>query len=353
MHYKYTLTDEFLNNFSEFYRLHGALYAMGDNLPWQKELEQIAGDRAALAAVSLDTDYDNERFLANPLTVEIPAGLKQDFLNYRKTKDKLEQYFGSNESINTLSIELFHHIHQSILGQTYHPAMDLLRSTDRLLPKTIFENGVYKKVEVVVKTPPNQIRARIDELNNWIKANYKTLNPVIKAAILYFFLAKIHPYTDGNGRTAKVFIHGILLQNKVDTRNLIVIEEYYLRNRGQYFDILAKAIETNELTEWLEFFSAALLYGALEACKILYKLSGGCVDILNSKIVLLTPNQRQVINALQASPRSSGAEIGRALNFSRQYINNLLQELIQMGVVNKRGTGRGSTYTLATYGSNS
>lgn len=345
MHYKYTITDDFLNTLSEFYRLHGALYAMGDNLPWKKELAGVAQDRAALAAVSLDTDYDIEKLLRNAIVLNVPPNLERDYNNYRKTKDNLQRYFGS---IDSLSIELFHEVHQSVLGEKYVDSTDVLRAATKLVPKTIFENGTYKKVNMTVKTPPEQIQARIQELSNWIKANYKTLNPVLKAAIIYYFLAKIHPYADGNGRTAKIFIHGILFQNNIDPDNVILIEEYYLRNRSQYYDVLADAIETGDLTDWLEFFASALLYGALEATKILFKLSGGCIDIQNNKFVDLTANQRQVISALQNAPRASGAEIGRALNFSRQYINNLLKELVRMNVVIKQGVGRGSTYSLAS-----
>ncbi len=345
MEFKYKLTDSFLNAVTEFYRLHGALYALGDALPWKPELMKIAGDRAAIAAVSLDQDSDVDSMLGNNLEIVVPSERAVDFMNYRRTKDSLKDFF---MPIDMLTLELFHQIHRSVLGLDENTPQQPLRKHTVSIPKAIYENGTYRKVEMKIRTKPGEIEERLKRLNSWIKSNYKLLNPVVKAAIIYYLLAKIHPYEDGNGRTAKIFIHGILYQNRIDIDNIIVIEEYYLKNRTQYYDILARAIETDDLTEWLDFFANALLYGALVSCKILLKLSGGSIDLLTGKYLKLTKNQQVVINALQHLPHSSGAEIGRKLELSRQYINNILDELIELGLVHKQGIGRGSVYRLTT-----
>lgn len=313
-------------------------------MPWKAKLEKVAGDRAALAAVSLDASLSTEEILEDSMNIQIPDSLAVDFRNYRNTKDHLEDYFGN---IDSLSIELIHRIHESVLGRNFVNSEDIIRKARKFLPKAVLDNGTYRKVEIIVNTQPQDITQNLEDLNSWIKENYRLLNPVIKAAIIYYSLARIHPYEDGNGRTAKIFIHGILYQNGIDTDNVLLVEEYYLKNRVRYYDELAKAIATEDLTEWLEFFANALLYGAIEACKLLHNLSGGSINLMTGKYISLSPNQMQVVNALQSSPRSSGAEIGRKLSLSRQYINTLLDELIELGLVSKGGTGRGSHYSLS------
>lgn len=345
MNFNYKLTSTFLNAISEFYRLHGAIYAMGDSLPWKKQLEQVAGDRAALAAVSLDSQLSVEELIQDRPVVEIPQELRNNFVNYRQTKGRLGEFFAPTQK---LDLSTFDQIHQSIQNDYYQPGMKLYRQEERLLPKVVFENGTYQKVSIAIKTRPGLIEEELSQLNEWIADNYRTLNPVLMAACVYFSLAKIHPYADGNGRTAKIVVHGVMYQSGIDIDNILLLEEFYLKNRGQYYDTIGEAIESGDLTKWLEFFANALLYGVTEAVKILQKLSGGSIDLLTNKYTYLSKNQMQVIDALQGSSRSSGAEIGRKLGLSRQYINTLLDELIGQGIVLKEGIGRGSTYSLVT-----
>lgn len=344
MNFNYKLTSTFLNAISEFYRLHGAIYAMGDALPWKVQLEQVAGDRAALAAVSLDSQISVEDLIQDKAIINIPEELRNDFVNYRQTKGRLGEFFAPTQK---LDLSTFNQIHQSILNDYYQPGMSLYRQEERLLPKVVFENGTYQKVSIAIKTRPELIESELSLLNDWITDNYRTLNPVLMAACVYFSLAKIHPYADGNGRTAKIMVHGVMYQSHIDVDNILLLEEYYLKNRSQYYDAIGEAIESGDLTKWLEFFANALLYGVTESVKILQKLSGGSIDLFTNKYTYLSKNQMQVIDSLQAAFRSSGAEIGRKLGLSRQYINTLLDELIEQGIVIKEGIGRGSTYSLA------
>jgi len=345
MQFNYQLTSIFLNTISEFYRLHGALYAMGDSLPWKRQLEQIVGDRAALAAVSLDSPHEVDGLIQDKRSVVVPVEFKNAFVNYRQTKGRLGEFFAPGRK---LDLTVFDQIHQSILNEYYQPNMSFYRTKDKVLPKVVFENGTYQKVEIAIKTPPQLIIEQLNDLNEWIAENYRILNPVLVAALVYFRLAKIHPYADGNGRTAKVFVHGVLYQNQIDSNNIIVMEEFYLKNRSRYYDIVGEAIETEDLTSWLEFFANGLLYGAMESVKILHKLSGGSIDLATGAFIKLTDNQMQIINALQGLGRTSGAEIGRTLGLSRQYVNNLMNELIDFGLIEKTGERRSATYALVT-----
>ncbi len=345
MIFKYQLTSTFLNAISEFYRLHGAIYAMGETLPWKKQLEQIAGDRSALAAVSLDSPINVETIIQDKIKIEIPELLRIDFVNYRQTKGRLGEFFGATQK---LDLSVFNQIHQSIMDDYYQPEMHLYRLEEKLLPKVVLENGTYKKVSIPIKTKPTLIETELAKLNDWISDNYRILNPVLMAACVYFSLAKIHPYADGNGRTAKIVVHGVMYQQHIDMDNVMLMEEYYLKNRSQYYDIIGTAIETGDLTKWLEFFVNALLYGITEAILILQKLSGGSIDLFTNKYIPLSVNQTQVIDALQSTSRSSGAEIGRKIGLSRQYINTLLDQLISLEMVARKGVGRASAYSLVT-----
>lgn len=60
------------------------------------------------------------------------------------------------------------------------------------------------------------------------------LHPVVKAAMLHFWLAYDHPFTDGNGRTARALVYWYLLSRGYWLFEYLAISRYFLRAPGQY-----------------------------------------------------------------------------------------------------------------------
>lgn len=78
--------------------------------------------------------------------------------------------------------------------------------------------GVYRKEDVIItgsEYPVSQwanIPADIESLVTWIQKNRDSLHPVIFAAELHRRFVYIHPFIDGNGRTARLLMNLALLQ---------------------------------------------------------------------------------------------------------------------------------------------
>lgn len=77
--------------------------------------------------------------------------------------------------------------------------------------------GGYRDIGVIITgsehTPPEpfEVPIRMRELFDWLKAN-EDLDPVIRGAIAHHEMVKIHPFKDGNGRTARLLLNLILLK---------------------------------------------------------------------------------------------------------------------------------------------
>lgn len=78
--------------------------------------------------------------------------------------------------------------------------------------------GQYRNIGVVISgsehTPPEpfEVPYKMEELLAWLNENEKHENPIVLAAITHHEMAKIHPFTDGNGRTARLLINLILMK---------------------------------------------------------------------------------------------------------------------------------------------
>jgi Fic family protein len=84
----------------------------------------------------------------------------------------------------------------------------------------------------------------------------------LRAGIAHYQFATIHPYYDGNGRTARLLTTFILHLGGYDLKGLYSLEEYYARDLGAYYDALTIGPSHNyyegrakaDLTKWVEYF---------------------------------------------------------------------------------------------------
>ncbi|MBU0471909.1 MAG: Fic family protein [Nanoarchaeota archaeon] len=84
-------------------------------------------------------------------------------------------------------------------------------------------------------TPTQFVRRDLDLLLEWYKKNKKQLHPLVLATLFHHKFESIHPFSDGNGRTGRMMMNLIMMQNDYPP---IVIER---RNRKEYLDAMSEA----------------------------------------------------------------------------------------------------------------
>lgn len=91
--------------------------------------------------------------------------------------------------------------------------------------------------EVLFKPPPaEEITARVQKLCAFANALHKKpfVHPIVKAILLHFGLAYIHPFVDGNGRTARALFYWFVLKEKYWLFQYISISTIILKAPSQY-----------------------------------------------------------------------------------------------------------------------
>ena len=89
--------------------------------------------------------------------------------------------------------------------------------------------------------------------------NQDELSPVLIAAISQFQFVHIHPFVDGNGRTARLLSTLILYKTGYDFKRLFTISEYYDKDRSLYYKAIQSVRENKmDMTCWLEYFVEGL-----------------------------------------------------------------------------------------------
>lgn len=101
--------------------------------------------------------------------------------------------------------------------------------------------GKYRNANVIIggakHTPPDalQVPQKMRDLASWLNSQKNKINIIELSALLHHKLVHIHPFFDGNGRTARLTMNLLLMQAGYP---LVII----LKNdRKKYYDVLEKA----------------------------------------------------------------------------------------------------------------
>lgn len=117
--------------------------------------------------------------------------------------------------------------------------------------------------EILVRFPPDRlVGPLLEELLVWLhSAQAAALHPVIRAAIFHQRFTAIHPFRDGNGRTARALTI-LLLQRDGFPLEILALQRVLDERRDIYISTLREA-DRGALSGWLRFF-AEVVHDALQ-----------------------------------------------------------------------------------------
>ncbi|VIO87582.1 Uncharacterized protein BM_BM17241 [Brugia malayi] len=136
-------------------------------------------------------------------------------------------------------------INQSVAYVSYFTLQDILDIHSHVLGFVDPEvAGVFRKSQVFVSSftpvPANMVPGEMEEMVKWLnEEDSLLLDPIERAAIAHYKLVSIHPFIDGNGRTARLLMNLILMQSGFPPV-IIPVEA-----RSDYYDTLNAANRGN------------------------------------------------------------------------------------------------------------
>jgi Fic family protein len=176
----------------------------------------------------------------------------------------------------------------------------------------------------------------------WITASEADSVPCpIRAAITHYQFATIHPYYDGNGRTARLLTTLILHLGGYDLKGLYSLEEYYSRHLGEYYEALTVDPSHNyyqgraeaDITKWIEYFCAGAAE-SFESVRFRAQEAAGS-GALDQSIVLrrLDPRQRKALELFRSSNIITSRDLEALFGISQRASRNLLSSWVRDGFV--------------------
>jgi Fic family protein len=99
---------------------------------------------------------------------------------------------------------------------------------------------------------PEKIRRHMQNLIRYLGKKEK--DPLVQLAIFFAQLLIIHPFMDGNGRVARIFIPVWLWEKGLISKPALFMSSYFERNRLEYFRKLFYITEKEAWEDWIAYF---------------------------------------------------------------------------------------------------
>lgn len=183
--------------------------------------------------------------------------------------------------------------------------------------------GQYRKTEVRIAgakhIPPEawDIPQRMSDWENWLRDSEPTSHPVETAALAHHQLAAIHPFVDGNGRTARLVMNLILFRAGYPPAVILRV------NRKQYYRVLSQADAGNP-APLVNFVGRAVDHSLtlyLEACAPKTKRPSSNEQwIPLSQAAQGTPYSQEYLSLLARQGRIEAVKRGRNWYTTRQAV---------------------------------
>ncbi len=120
------------------------------------------------------------------------------------------------------------------------------------------EEGVFNGDVCIFMCPPARfVPYQMEELFHWMKKAKKKVHPLIISSVFHYEFVFIHPFSDGNGRMARLWHTAILSQWK-PIFAYIPIESQIEKFQDDYYDAIAKCHIQGESTIFIEFMLAQI-----------------------------------------------------------------------------------------------
>lgn len=200
--------------------------------------------------------------------------------------------------------------------------------------------------KIMYKGPDaSRVPGLMKHLCSWLE-NEQTMNlsPVIVAAIAHHQFVTIHPFADGNGRTARVLATLVLYRRGFDIKKLFALDDYYNIDRQVYYKAIRQARIDKSLTSWLEYFSQGLL---LELGQVLEKVKHFSREPKGlGEPVYLSKRQREILDFAAMNGKIFRSDVMDITTVSPKTAYRELEFLRQSGLLKRKDKGPATHYML-------
>jgi Fic family protein len=288
----------------------------------------------------------------NPLTLKEVSDLAQgrEVMARRKDQQEVLNYFEALDKIpnfasrNPFTLKDLLEVHKTVTKNT----LEKSEYEGDLRPvQVIIGNPVTK--EITFRPPKTEeVLQLVEDFLKWFNSpKIDELNPVIVSGLIHYELVRIHPFIDGNGRTARIMATMLLYKRGFDLKRFFALDDYYVHDRNSYYDALQTVNQnTLDVTEWLEYFTDDVTISIKTVKERVIGLSKNIKVLKDKGQIALNNRQMLIVEKIIENGKIANRDVQEMFNLSHSVAYDELTKMVDIEVIKMKGKGRDTHYVL-------
>jgi Fic family protein len=257
-----------------------------------------------------------------------------EVLGYYAAIERLERFAGQGGDVTDLQVRTLHALVMA-------GGKAVKKATPYRGGQNVIRDAGSRRI---VYMPPeaSDVPRLMGELLDWLRRSEREGVPCpIRAGIAHYQFATIHPYYDGNGRTARLLTTLILHRGGYDLKGLYSLEEYYARDLSAYYQALAVGPSHNfyqgraeaDITAWVDYFCAGMADSFESVRRRAREAADRGMRDDSAALRRLDPRQRRALELFRRSVVITSRDVEALFGVSQRTARNILSSWVSGGFV--------------------
>ena len=302
----YTITDKMLNYVSDIMKKIGEANYF-ENLNKYPELRRKSRIKSIHSSLAIENNQLSLFQVEDVINGKMVIGEQKDI---QEVKNAYKAY-KEIDNINPYSVEDLKKI-QGILTFAIEDDNGKFRNHG----EAVYDGDV----QIFIAPPHKLVPSLMNNLFDWMNEVKDTINPLILSSIFHYEFVFIHPFSDGNGRTARLWQTAIL-SHWEKAFKFLPIESMIKKNQEEYYIAIQNCNNVGNSTEFIEF---------------MLKMIDNTIDEMNNSKemkdksqLLLSENELKVLKCIKRNVIIGAKDIIQQTKLSDSTVRRILRKLLQ------------------------
>lgn len=201
--------------------------------------------------------------------------------------------------------------------------------------------GVFGESGLVhMAPPPQRVPELMGDLFEWLKKSKDHL--LIRSCVFHYEFEFIHPFSDGNGRTGRLW-QSLILGRLNPLFEHLPVENMVYANQQEYYNAIAASTAEGQSGPFIDFMLN----------EILKTLQKNIKEEVTNRLPDKVPNksERSVLRLLADNPRLTRVELAEKVGMTDNGIKKIVANMKAVGWIERRGSNK-TGYWVVKYNLN-
>lgn len=311
----YQITNKMLNEVAGIMKKIGEVN-LEETLNRFPELRRKTRIRSIHSSLAIENNqlslFQVEDIINGKLVIGDPKDI-QEVKNAYQAYDELD-------TLNPFSIEELQRIHSQMM----------FLSIENNGQFRNHEEAVYDGDNIIFVAPPaKRVTDLMESLFTWLNQAKKTMHPLLYSSIFHYEFVFIHPFTDGNGRMARLWQTAILADWEPAFR-FMPIESLIKKYQNKYYEAIHNSNQEGNSNQLIEFMLEMMNQTIDEMIKT--------KEIQRTSSLLLSENELKIVECVKKNVWIGVKQIIEETKIPDRTVRRILKTLKEKNILETDGS---------------